>query len=154
MLYAVEAVSLSGANCRVLDKCINTAFYKIFGSCDNLDNTQRKITSGHINENVNKAYSVLGIIKRNFSYLTVTSFTLLYKGMVRSHIDYCSSVWAPYKKGDIEMLEIVQKRATKTLSQHRHLSYTDCIKLYKLPIISHAFHRQIRGDMIEVAAKI
>jgi len=41
---------------------------------------------------------MLGIIKRNFNYLTVTSFTLLYKAMVRSHIDYCSSVWAPYKK--------------------------------------------------------
>jgi len=52
----------------------------------------------HINEKVNKAYSMLGIIKRNFNYLTVTSFTLSYKGIVRSHIDYCSSVWAPYKK--------------------------------------------------------
>ena len=29
----------------------------------------------------------------------------VYKAMVRSHTDYCSSVWAPYKKGDIEMLE-------------------------------------------------
>jgi len=46
----------------------------------------------HIKEKVNKAYSMLGIIKRNFTYLTVTSFTLLYKGMVRSDIDYCSSV--------------------------------------------------------------
>ena len=40
----------------------------------------------HINEKINKAYSMLGIIKRNFNYLTVTSFTLLYKAMVRSHI--------------------------------------------------------------------
>jgi len=45
------------------------------------------------NEKINKAYSMLGIIKKNFNYLTVTSFTLLYKAMVRSHIDYCSSVW-------------------------------------------------------------
>ena len=28
----------------------------------------------------------------------------VYKAMVRSHTDYCSSVWAPYKKGDIENL--------------------------------------------------
>jgi len=62
--------------------------------------------------------------------------------MVRSHIDYCSSVWAPYKKGDIEMLERVQKQATKILLQHRHLSYTDRLKVYKLPTL--------RGDMIEV----
>jgi len=75
--------------------------------------------------------------------------------MVRSHIDYCNSVWAPYKKGIIiiiikgiyiaqvrkghkcavEMLERVQKRATKILSQHRHLSYTDRLKVYKLPTL-------------------
>ena len=30
------------------------------------------------------------------------------------------------------MLERVQKRATKILSQHRHLSYTDRLKVYKL----------------------
>jgi len=30
------------------------------------------------------------------------------------------------------MLETVQKRATKILSQHRHLSYTDRLKVYKL----------------------
>jgi len=29
--------------------------------------------------------------------------------------DYCSSVWAPYKKGDIEALEKVQKKTTKIL---------------------------------------
>ena len=32
--------------------------------------------------------------------------------MVRSYLDYCSSVWSPYSKCDIEDLEKVQKRAT------------------------------------------
>ena len=35
--------------------------------------------------------------------------------MVRSHLDYCSSVWSPHRKGDIEALEKVQKKATKIL---------------------------------------
>ena len=47
---------------------------------------------------INKAYMMLGIIKRNFKYLTIPTFVLLYNSMVRSHLDYCSSVWAPYKK--------------------------------------------------------
>ena len=53
---------------------------------------------------------MLGINKRSFKYLNIQCFTLLYKSMVRSHLDYCSSVWNPYHKGDIEALEKVQKR--------------------------------------------
>ena len=45
------------------------------------------------------------------------------------------------------MLKRVQKRATKILSQHRHLTYTDRLTVYKLPTLH---YRQIRGDMIEV----
>jgi len=26
------------------------------------------------------------------------TFVLLYTSIVKSHLDYCSSVWAPYKK--------------------------------------------------------
>jgi len=33
----------------------------------------------HINDNINKAFSMLGIIKRNFKHLTIQSFTMLYK---------------------------------------------------------------------------
>jgi len=43
--------------------------------------------------------------------------------IVRSHLDYCSAVWSPYKKGDIELLERVQKRATKLLTQ-LYVSYS------------------------------
>ena len=31
--------------------------------------------------------------------------------MVRSHLDYCSSVWSPYMKKDIEALVKVQKNS-------------------------------------------
>ena len=34
MLYSVEAMSLSSANVRSLENCVNTATYRIFGSCD------------------------------------------------------------------------------------------------------------------------
>jgi len=37
MLYAVEAASLSNANCHVLENCINSALYRVFGHCDDFD---------------------------------------------------------------------------------------------------------------------
>jgi len=62
-------------------------------------------------EKVNK----LVIIKRNFIYLDTNSFVLLYKAVIRPHLEYANSVWCPYKKGDIENTEKVQKRATKLI---------------------------------------
>jgi hypothetical protein len=42
----------------------------------------------HINEKVNKAYSILGIIKRIFVHIDSDTFVLLYKSPVRSHLEY------------------------------------------------------------------
>ena len=44
-----------------------------------------------------------------------TRFILLYKSMVRPHLEYANSVWSPYKIGDIKEIEKVQKRATKLI---------------------------------------
>ena len=35
----------------------------------------------HMHDKINKAYAMLGIIKRNFNYLTISSFVLLYKSV-------------------------------------------------------------------------
>ena len=67
----------------------------------------------HIHAKINKAYMMLGLIKCNFKYLTIPTFIQLYISMVRSHLDYCSSVWAPYRKGDIEALEKVKKKSNE-----------------------------------------
>lgn len=68
----------------------------------------------HIHDKINKAYRMLGLIKKNFKYLTIQSFTLLYNNIDRS---LCRSVWSPYRKGDIEAITKVQKKATKILPQ-------------------------------------
>jgi len=64
-------------------------------------------------QKINKAFSILGIIKRNSIYMDESSFTLLYKSMVRQYLEYANSLWCPYKQGDIKELEKNEKRATK-----------------------------------------
>jgi len=51
--------------------------------------------SDHINDKVNKAYSILGVIKRNFIYLDKDSFVSLYKAIVRRwpHTEDENLVW-------------------------------------------------------------
>ena len=55
--------------------------------------------STHVQEKIICARKMLGIINRNFRSLDKDSFLCLYKSLVRSQLDYCSSVWNPFKKG-------------------------------------------------------
>ena len=48
----------------------------------------------HCKEKINTAYSFLGIIKRN---LDEDAFVMLYKSLVRSHLEYANSVWNPHR---------------------------------------------------------
>jgi len=69
--------------------------------------------STHCHEKINKAYSMLGIIKRKFIYLPTHAFTTLYKAVVRSHLEYATTVWNLHHEGLIKSIEKVQMRATK-----------------------------------------
>jgi hypothetical protein len=101
----------------------------------------------HIQSKINKAYSMIGLLKRNFKQVSVEGFIMLYKGLVRSHLDYCNSVWAPHRKEDIEGLEKVQRRATKAIPGMKGLKYEDRLRRCNLPTLKYRRHR---GDMIEV----
>ena len=72
---------------------------------------------------------------------------MLYKALVRSHLEYAIAVWCPYKKGDISLLEKVQRGATKLIGSIKHLPYVDRLKKLKLPTLK---YRRARGDMIEL----
>ena len=43
----------------------------------------------HCKEKISRAYSMLGLIKRYFMYLTEEAFVTLYKSLVRCHIGIC-----------------------------------------------------------------
>ena len=99
----------------------------------------------HINRIVKKANSSLGTIKRTFTSLNSSTFTLLYKSLVRSQLEYCQEVWSPTRKGLIDKLEKVQRRATKMVRNLRDLPYEERLQTLKLPSLQ---HRRLRGDII------
>ena len=100
-----------------------------------------------LQKKIKKASSMLGIIKRNFRYMTKETFCLLYKSLVRSHLEYANSVWAPYKKSLIHDIEKIQRRATKLVENCKNMAYPDRLKYLKLPTL---VYRRHRGDMIEL----
>ena len=101
----------------------------------------------HIYEMINKGFSTLGLISRNFNGLNKDSFLLLYKSLVRSKLEYAVNVWSPWRLKEIEAIERVQKRATKMVKECENLKYIDRLKLLNLPCLR---YRRSRGDLIMV----
>ena len=101
----------------------------------------------HITKKTNKAHSIYGMLRRTFKHLDEKTFIPLFKSMSRSQLDYASVIWNPYKEKYNEQIEKVQRRATKTLPNLKHLSYVERLKKLKLPCLK---YRRIRGDLIEV----
>lgn len=88
----------------------------------------------------------MALIRRSFKFLSEITFVPLYKALVRSHLDYAVSVWAPYELGMVDELEKVQRRATKMLPGFRDIPYEDRLRRLKLPTLA---YRRIRADAIE-----
>ena len=47
---------------------------------------QQQLITEHTHGKINKAYTTLGLIKRNSKYLTMSSFVLAYKNLLRSQL--------------------------------------------------------------------
>ena len=100
----------------------------------------------HISEKVKTANNIMAVIRRSFTYLDKSIFTRLFKSLVRPHLEYASSVWYPMLQKSKEMIENVQRRATKRLACCKGLEYEDRLKKLDLPCLA---YRKMRGDLIE-----
>ena len=68
--------------------------------------------NSHVNCVVVKANRMLGLIKRTCKGLNdLKTLRTLYCSLVRSNLEYCSVVWSPNSRKNIDKLEGVQRRA-------------------------------------------
>ena len=82
----------------------------------------------HIKGIVNKANRMLGMIKIGFACLDKEIFLYLYPVLVRPLLEYCVQVWSPYKQKYIDLIEGVQRRATKLVPGLRRETYDERLK--------------------------
>ena len=88
-----------------------------------------------------KDNQILGMIRRNITYKEKELI------IVRPHLEYCIQAWRPYLRKDIDMLEKVQRRATKLIPGLRDLRYEKRLKECGLTTLE---TRRLRGAQIEV----
>ena len=99
----------------------------------------------HISQKISKANSLIFLIRNCFKYLDEKMFNLLYKALIRPHMEYASPIWSPITKGEIARVEGVQRRATRLVPELRSLTYPERLRKLQLPTLH---YRRLRQDLI------
>ena len=92
-----------------------------------------------------RANAILGQLSRAVGYRDKDTFLKLYRVYVRPHLEYAVTSWSPWSVGDKEVLERVQKRALRMVSNLRGRQYEE--RLVEAGMTSLEDRRE-RGDML------
>ncbi len=82
-----------------------------------------------------------------FIRLDIKLLRSLYITFIRPLLEFAVPVWSPMLKGDIDMLERVQHRATRLMASLRKKNYEKRLQALDLTTL---VERRQRGDMIQI----
>ena len=98
-----------------------------------------------MSEKINKANSMMGIIRSTFDHTDEQCFSTIFKSLVHPHIEYANQVWTPHLMKHITALENIQQ--PKLIPGFKDIEYKERLLRLKLPTLAYCC---LRGDMIEL----
>jgi len=99
------------------------------------------------NKSAAAAKKIIAMVKRHFKKLDVEDFLFIYKTYIRPRLEFCIQSWSSYLHKNIEILERIQRTATRLVPQLRKLSYEERLRKLGLTTLK---EKRLRADMIEV----
>ena len=101
----------------------------------------------HCNDVISRAASKCGMLRRMFPSSHYNLLWLAFVSYILPVLSYCSPIWSPFLKRDINALESIQRQFTKKINGLSSLSYND--RLRELGALT-LEHRRRYTDMVTI----
>ena len=69
--------------------------------------------NNHINNITASSHKTLSFLQRNLSHCPMSVKELSYKSLVRSKVEYATTIWDPHTKSNIDKLEMIQRKGAR-----------------------------------------
>ena len=86
----------------------------------------------HLKVKIAKCNKMCGYILRTFVTREPEPMMILFKSLVIPIMDYCSIIWNPSKRKDIQAIEKIQRNFTKRISGLKEMNYYERLKVLKI----------------------